>query len=31
MVVSYTEIKGTYQWNRVHFIDFLRSVRGDNL
>ena len=27
IVISYTGMKGTYQWNRIHFIDFLRSVR----
>lgn len=29
IVVSYTGINGSYQWNRIHFIDFLRSIRRD--
>jgi len=29
IVISYTGMNGAYQSNRVHFIDFLRSVRRD--
>lgn len=27
-VVAYIGINGTYQWNRPHFIDFLRSIQA---
>jgi hypothetical protein len=26
-VVTYTGIDGTYKWNRLHFLDFMRAIK----